>query len=161
MHHRQLHRLGCCQFNGTAENILRSWGEIHGHEHVLERSRTVRLVSRDYQSRNTGPTNDAFRDQRSLAPPTACLTTHDDQVHPVCVGVELDDFCGVAVLFGCVQPHTDVCGALTEIRHPLQPSGRVERERLIRAHGVKHIQLCAGRLSECQRPVKSRIATVG
>ena len=39
-----------------------------------------------------------------MATPTtaSCLATHDDEVDRTSVGMELDDFSGIAVLFDCL-----------------------------------------------------------
>ena len=53
-------------------------------------------------------------------------------IRSVCtrVGMELDDVCGVAVLFDCLHAHAGVLRAFAHIRHPLQPVGTTTRLRI-------------------------------
>ena len=86
-----------------------------------------------------------------MAIPTtaACLGTHDDEVDRTRIGMELDDFSGVALLFDCLYVHAGVLRAPTHVSHPLQPLRCTERERIIHRHSVKQIELRAGRLCKC------------
>ena len=130
MHHRQLHRLVRRQSNGTSRTSF----DASDRSTATSTFRKAAGVPGASLATNRVGTfvrsNNFFGDGGAVATPTtaACLGTHDDEVDRTRIGMELDDFSGVALLFDCLHVHAGVLRAPTHVQ-PSAPAAPLHGTR--------------------------------